>query len=473
MRAAAPAGDACQLRRPRGAWPRIATSWAARSICCRRSSSRSSITIATSWCCASTIPTRGAWPGGTTGRTTSSISACPISARIRSRRCPRDYGAAVEKFGIATLKRIGMLPWREAEEFGNLRRAFEGFRRDDHLRAERHRAVRRGRQPLHAGRAHAAARQQQLRRAADGADRRARAVRDRRCSSGIRSRLTHPRRRDRRRSPTRATRRSTRCSRAISWWTALLQADKDAATGRDRTTTSTSTGSSSNARPILEQQIAGSISAPRRRSSPARGKRRDGRRCGRPSRRPRNGYVRIRFSNPQILTSSNSLKPNSSLVACLALFVTSPAAAQQPLASPPPASPQFLSRYDFHLSAAALAHDDQRYSWDTHFGGEIDVVDYVVGRTTTILDYQAVLGNEFRAVRSLSGELHPRDGDVLSTQAHRSRGVLPSRLAPSERPPEGDSGRLEHSRRSRAAPARRSRTCRSISWRDWAGPRSA
>ena len=43
---------------------------------------------------------------------------------------PRDYSAAVEKFGIEALKRIGMLPWREAEEFGNLRRAFDGFRRN-------------------------------------------------------------------------------------------------------------------------------------------------------------------------------------------------------------------------------------------------------------------------------------------------------------------------------------------------------
>jgi hypothetical protein len=43
---------------------------------------------------------------------------------------PRDYGAALEKFGQATLKRDGLLPWREAEEFGELRRAFEGFARD-------------------------------------------------------------------------------------------------------------------------------------------------------------------------------------------------------------------------------------------------------------------------------------------------------------------------------------------------------
>jgi len=42
---------------------------------------------------------------------------------------PREYGAAIEKFGMATLKRNGLLPWREAEEFGNLRRTFEGFAR--------------------------------------------------------------------------------------------------------------------------------------------------------------------------------------------------------------------------------------------------------------------------------------------------------------------------------------------------------
>jgi len=43
---------------------------------------------------------------------------------------PREYGAAIEKFGMATLRRDGLLPWREQEEFGNLRRAFEGVSRD-------------------------------------------------------------------------------------------------------------------------------------------------------------------------------------------------------------------------------------------------------------------------------------------------------------------------------------------------------
>jgi hypothetical protein len=43
---------------------------------------------------------------------------------------PREYGAALDKFGGSLLIRIGKLPWREAEEFGNLRRAFEGFKRE-------------------------------------------------------------------------------------------------------------------------------------------------------------------------------------------------------------------------------------------------------------------------------------------------------------------------------------------------------
>src|SRR5262245_26404370 len=37
---------------------------------------------------------------------------------------PRDYDKALEKFGIETLKRNGMLPWRTNEVFGYLRRTF-------------------------------------------------------------------------------------------------------------------------------------------------------------------------------------------------------------------------------------------------------------------------------------------------------------------------------------------------------------
>jgi hypothetical protein len=43
---------------------------------------------------------------------------------------PREYGAALAKFGRATLERNGTLPWRTEELHGSLRRAFEGFKRD-------------------------------------------------------------------------------------------------------------------------------------------------------------------------------------------------------------------------------------------------------------------------------------------------------------------------------------------------------
>jgi hypothetical protein len=43
---------------------------------------------------------------------------------------PREYDAAVEKFGTAVVRRHGLLPWRTMEEFGNLRRMFQGFTRN-------------------------------------------------------------------------------------------------------------------------------------------------------------------------------------------------------------------------------------------------------------------------------------------------------------------------------------------------------
>ena len=81
--------------------------------------------------------------------------------------------------------------------------------------------------------------------------------------------------------------------------------------------------------------------------------------------------------------------------ACLVFISCSRLAAQSPNPSPAPAA-DFFTRYAFHLSADALSVDDQRFSWDTHFGGELDVVDYVKGRTTILADYEAVLGDEYR-----------------------------------------------------------------------------
>lgn len=93
-----------------------------------------------------------------------------------------------------------------------------------------------------------------------------------------------------------------------------------------------------------------------------------------------------------------SLTRHAAAAACLTLALVVPAAAQDPGPAPAaaPSAPAFMSRYDFHLSAAALSSPDERFSWDTHFGGDVDIVDYVGGRVNVLIDYQAVLGSEYR-----------------------------------------------------------------------------
>lgn len=86
---------------------------------------------------------------------------------------------------------------------------------------------------------------------------------------------------------------------------------------------------------------------------------------------------------------------------CLSLVAgASDARAQYPQPLPEaqvPATPQFLPRYDFHLAAAYLRSDDPTFfMWDTHWGGDFDLVDYVSGRLGFLVDYQAILGNELR-----------------------------------------------------------------------------
>lgn len=75
------------------------------------------------------------------------------------------------------------------------------------------------------------------------------------------------------------------------------------------------------------------------------------------------------------------------------------AGAQQPLIRPlaePPTDVAFLPRLDFAASAAALNYDDDRFSWDTHWTADFDLVNYKFGRAGFLGDYQALLGSEFR-----------------------------------------------------------------------------
>jgi hypothetical protein len=92
---------------------------------------------------------------------------------------------------------------------------------------------------------------------------------------------------------------------------------------------------------------------------------------------------------------------SAALTACVVLMLAVSAAAQQPIVTTAPLEPDFLSRYDFHLNAerliTSLPDTDQRFSWDTHFGGSLDLADFVSGRAGVLLDYQAVLGSEYRS----------------------------------------------------------------------------
>jgi hypothetical protein len=72
----------------------------------------------------------------------------------------------------------------------------------------------------------------------------------------------------------------------------------------------------------------------------------------------------------------------------LALASAAPASAQQPV--------QFLPRFDFYLGAEYLADDDQRFAWDADLGGEVDVVDYGIGRVTFVTNYEVVMGTQLR-----------------------------------------------------------------------------
>jgi len=84
------------------------------------------------------------------------------------------------------------------------------------------------------------------------------------------------------------------------------------------------------------------------------------------------------------------------VAACLTLTSAARAFAQQPLAEPP-STFEFFPRYDFRMSAEALSYDDPRFSWDIHWAGDFDLIDFVAGRLMFLADYQTILGNEFRA----------------------------------------------------------------------------
>ena len=120
-----------------------------------------------------------------------------------------------------------------------------------------------------------------------------------------------------------------------------------------------------------------------------------------------------------------------SISVCVCLCGAGPAEAQAPVPTPSaaPASPDFLTHYNFHLSADALASGNERFSWQTHFGGDLDLIDYVAGRLNFLADYEAVLGSEFRRFDPNQGNytlegsasVRARDVEIAGVFHHVSR----------------------------------------------------
>jgi hypothetical protein len=81
------------------------------------------------------------------------------------------------------------------------------------------------------------------------------------------------------------------------------------------------------------------------------------------------------------------------------------------------------------LPVNSLSGDDQRFAWQARYGGDFDVFDYVVGRTSVLVDYEAILGSELRPfdpnqayyVLELSTSYRAGDTELAAVFHHVSR----------------------------------------------------
>jgi hypothetical protein len=93
---------------------------------------------------------------------------------------------------------------------------------------------------------------------------------------------------------------------------------------------------------------------------------------------------------------------------------------------------EFLPRTSFHIQAQHLFHDDPRLVWDADFGGELDIVDYGLGRFVFEANYQVVLGEEIRSFDPnqgnyiLAGLISARAGEteLAAELYHQSRHLV-------------------------------------------------
>ena len=63
-----------------------------------------------------------------------------------------------------------------------------------------------------------------------------------------------------------------------------------------------------------------------------------------------------------------------------------------------PATLGFLTAYRFHLNAVRLVSKDDRFTWDTDFGGDLDFADVQYFRVNLLVNFEAIIGEELRAI---------------------------------------------------------------------------
>ncbi len=67
-------------------------------------------------------------------------------------------------------------------------------------------------------------------------------------------------------------------------------------------------------------------------------------------------------------------------------------------ARPTPATLGFLTNYRFHLNALRLVSRDDKFSWDTDFGGDLDFVDLQSFRGNLLVNFEGIIGEQLRAI---------------------------------------------------------------------------
>ena len=130
-------------------------------------------------------------------------------------------------------------------------------------------------------------------------------------------------------------------------------------------------------------------------------------------------------------------------VIAAASFVAAPAFAQIPHPIPDaPIVAEFMPRFDWKMSAAYLSNPDERFQWDTHWAGDLDLFSYPGGRASFLADYQALLGTEYRSfdpyqsnyLLEASGSFFVGKTEIAGVLSHISRhlGDRPKRIAVAE-----------------------------------------